>query len=142
LLKLTIATPNVIIVNIDNIRSVRAEDSTGAFGILPGHADLLTVLAIGVLIWRDVDGLEHCAALRGGVLRVRDGQSVEVATREAIIGDDLKNLKDVVVAQMTRNAETEQAARLDALALQHAAIQKIYHYLRPAEQPADPLLRK
>jgi F-type H+-transporting ATPase subunit epsilon len=142
LLKLTVATPNVIIVNLDNVRSVRAEDSTGAFGILPGHADLLTVLAIGVLIWRDVDSLEHYAALRGGVLRVRQGRSVEIATREAIIGDDLKNLKDVVVAQMARNAETEHAARLDALALQHAAIQRIYRYLRPAEQPAGPLLRK
>ncbi|HVA80501.1 MAG TPA: F0F1 ATP synthase subunit epsilon [Candidatus Binataceae bacterium] len=141
-MKLVITTPTAIVVSADNVRHVRAEDSTGAFGIQPGHADFLTVLAISVLIWRDRPGREHYAAVRGGVLRVREGKSVEVATREAVLGEDLKNLRAVVLAQMTKNAETEQAARLGALGLQQAVIQQLYRYLRPGEQPRDPLVRK
>jgi F-type H+-transporting ATPase subunit epsilon len=141
-MKLVITTPTAIVVNADNVRHVRAEDSTGAFGIQPGHADFLTALAISLLIWRDRAGVEHYAAVRGGVLRVREGKSVEIATREAVVGDSLRNLREVVLAQMAKNAETEQAARLGALGLQQAAIQQLYRYLRPGEQPRDPLVRK
>jgi F-type H+-transporting ATPase subunit epsilon len=141
-MELVIATPTAIVVNADNVHYVRAEDSTGAFGIQSGHADFLTALAISVLTWRDDAGLEHYAAVRGGVLRVRQGRSVEVATREAILGDNLKNLREGVLAHMSKHAETEQAARLGALGLQQAAIQRIYRYLRPGEQSRDPLGRK
>jgi F-type H+-transporting ATPase subunit epsilon len=141
-MRLEVTTPAAIIVSTDNVRHVRAEDSTGAFGIQPGHADFLTALAISVLIWRDGAGLERYAAVRGGVLRVRGGTVVEVATREAVVGDDLANLREVVLAQMSEHAESERAARLGALGLQHAVIQQIYRYLRPAEHRRDPLVRK
>ena len=141
-MRLVITTPTTIVVNADKVSYVRAEDSTGAFGIEPGHADFLTVLTVGVLIWREVSGREHLAALRGGVLHVHEGQSVDIATREIAVGNDLKELREVVIARMIQNAETEQAARLGALGLQHAAIQRIYRYLRPNEPPRDPLVRK
>ncbi len=141
-MKFVITTPTAIVVDADNVSYVRAEDSTGAFGIQQGHADFLTALAISVLTWRDATGSEHWAAVRGGVFRVRNGNSVEVATREAVLGENLKDLREVVLLQMTKNAETEQAARLGALGLQHAAIQQLYRYLRPGEQPRDPLVRK
>jgi F-type H+-transporting ATPase subunit epsilon len=141
-MRLVITTPTAIVVKADNANYVRAEDSTGAFGIEPGHADFLTVLTVSVLMWRDLSGLEHLAAVRGGVLHVREGQSVDVATREALLGDDLKNLREVVVARMKQNVEIEQAARFGALGLQHAAIQQIYRYLRPGEELRDSLVRK
>ena len=141
-MRLVITTPTSTVVNAVDVRYIRAEDSTGAFGIQPGHADFLTSLAISVLIWRDAAGVEHYAAVRGGVLRVCEGKSVEVATREAVIGEDLRNLREVVLAQMTGNAEMEKAARIGALGLQQAAIQQIYRYLRPGEARPDPLVRK
>jgi F-type H+-transporting ATPase subunit epsilon len=141
-MRLIITTPTEIAVNIDNVHHVRAEDSTGSFGVLPGHADFLTALTISVLNWRDDAGSEHCAAVRGGVLRVRGGKSVQVATREAVVGNDLQHLREVVLKQMARNAESEQAARLGAFGLQEAAVQKIYRYLRPSERPASLLGHK
>ena len=50
-LRLTIATPAALLVDVDNVRSLRAEDMSGSFGVLPGHADLLTVLPASVLRW-------------------------------------------------------------------------------------------
>ena len=141
-MKLIVTTPAAIVVSADNVLHVRAEDSTGAFGIQPRHADFLTALTVSVLIWRDAAGVEHYAAVRGGVLRVRGGSVVEIATREALLGENLGQLRDVVLAEMSRNAETERAARLGALGLQQAVIQQIYRYLRPAEQRRDSLVRK
>ena len=48
-LHLTIATPAKLLVDIEDVRSVRAEDASGSFGILAGHADLLTVLSLSVV---------------------------------------------------------------------------------------------
>ncbi len=73
-MKLTVTTPLAIITKADNVVHVRAEDDTGAFGILRGHADFLTALAISVLSWRDEGGAEHHIAVRGGMLAVSGGE--------------------------------------------------------------------
>ena len=44
MIQLTITTPTSVAVKADGIAHVRAEDETGAFGILPGHADFVTAL--------------------------------------------------------------------------------------------------
>ena len=76
-----------VVVNASDVRYVRAEDETGSFGILAGHADFITVLAVSVITWRSHKDDEHYVAVRGGVLTVRDGDLVEVATREAVVED-------------------------------------------------------
>jgi F-type H+-transporting ATPase subunit epsilon len=43
-LRLSISTPASILVDAAEIASLRAEDESGSFGILAGHADFLTVL--------------------------------------------------------------------------------------------------
>ena len=50
-MRLTITTPLAIVVEADDVAHLRAEDETGAFGILPGHADFLTALAVSVASW-------------------------------------------------------------------------------------------
>jgi F-type H+-transporting ATPase subunit epsilon len=135
-MKLVIATPTEIAVE-DEVRYVRAEDASGAFGIEPGHADFLTALTVCVLRWIDHQKREHYAAVRGGVLRVRGGIVVEVATREAVRDDDLGHLIHEVLAAMTKSADAEQSARADALKLEQAAIRRIYRYLRPGDRPFE-----
>jgi F-type H+-transporting ATPase subunit epsilon len=134
-MKLVVTTPTEIAVNEEPVRHVRAEDFTGAFGIEPGHADLLTTLGICVVRWHDQKNVEHFVAVRGGVLRVRDGKVVEIATREAVVNDDLGHLRSQVLSAMIKNVEAEQSARSGALRLEHAAIRQIYRYLRPADRP-------
>ena len=80
-MRLVITTPAQVMVDVADIRSLRAEDATGWFGIRPGHGDLLTVLQPSVMSWVGGDEIERFAALRGGVLTVRDGNLVEIATR-------------------------------------------------------------
>jgi F-type H+-transporting ATPase subunit epsilon len=130
-MRLTVSTPLSVVIDLDDVTYLRAEDNSGAFGVLPGHADFLTVLSLSVATWRDRAGAEHHIALRGGMLEVRDGQTIAIATREAIPGDDLHRLETEVLASFRRAVEDEQAARSDAERLYLAAIRQIYRLLRP-----------
>ena len=134
-MRLTVTTPLDIVVEADDVVHVRAEDESGAFGILAGHADFLTVLAVSVLSWRDGAGREHHAAVRGGMLEVRDGSTVAVASREAVVSDDLDRLEHEVLAAFRRVVDEERGARTDAQRLYLAAIRQIYRFLRTEDQP-------
>ena len=93
-MKLQIITPLAIIVDED-ADSLRAEDVTGSFGILPGHAPFLTALSISIVSWRT--GNQDCfCAVRGGALNVSDDAHVTITTREAVVGDDLATLDQEV----------------------------------------------
>jgi F-type H+-transporting ATPase subunit epsilon len=136
--KLTVATPLAVVVDAGNVAHVRAEDDSGAFGILPGHADFLTALAVSVVGWRDADGGEHYVAVRGGMLEVRGGDEIAVATPEAVAGDDLHRLEAEVLVRFRRQLAEEQAARTDAQRLYLAALRQIVRYLRPGRAPWTP----
>ncbi len=135
-MRLIVTTPTAIVLDKGSVSHVRAEDPSGAFGIESGHADFLTTLSICVIRWRNGGGdAEHYVAVRGGVLRVREGKVVEIATREAVINDDLAHLRGEVLSRMTENLEAERSARSGIISLEHAAIKQIYRYLRPTEGP-------
>jgi len=129
-MRLLVTTPMGVVVDSAGVTALRAEDASGSFGILDGHADFLTVLAFSILRWRGGDG-EHFCAVRQGVLRAKDGRNVTVATRQAVLGDDLQHLETAVLAQFRAQAETEQVDRADAIRREMAAIQHIIRYLRP-----------
>lgn len=130
-MRLSVATPLAIVVETDDVAHLRAEDESGAFGILAGHADFVTALAVSVASWRDESGGEHHVALRGGVLEVQGGDTIVIATPEAVPGDDLHHLEAEVLAAFRRRLAEEQAARTDAQRLYFAALRQIVRYLRP-----------
>ena len=137
-MRLSVATPLAIVIEVSDVAHLRAEDDTGAFGILLGHADFLTALAVSVVTWRDESGIEHHVALRGGMLEVRDGDTIAIATPEAVAGDDLHRLEVEVLDTFRRELLEEQAARTDARRLYLAAIRQIARFLRGGETPTMP----
>lgn len=130
-MKLRIVTPLDVVVDQDRVTAVRAEDATGSFGILSGHADFLTSLAITVVRWTGSDGRRRYCAVRGGVLSVAAGHDVSVATREAIAGDDLATLDQTVLARFHADVETEREEHFESARLQLSAIRQIVSHLRP-----------
>lgn len=141
-MKLLVTTPMAVIIDANCVRHVRAEDETGAFGILPGHADFITTLAVSVITWRNDADEEHHVAVRGGVLTVRDGNLVEVATREAVGEDTLRKLGHAVLERFRAEVHAEEESRFSATRLQLAAIRQLHRYLEAGRQPipraADP----
>lgn len=137
-MRLNVSTPLAIIVDVDDVTHLRAEDETGAFGVLPGHADFLTVLAVSVVTWRDRTGAEHHVAVRGGMFEVRDGDSIVIATKEAVHCDDLHHLETEVLVAFRRGLEEDQTARTDAQRLYLAAVRQICCFLKSERPPATP----
>lgn len=133
-MRLLVTTPMSVIVD-EEAHHVRAEDGTGAFGILPGHADFITVLDISVITWRDPSDREHHIAVRGGVLTVRDGERVEVATREAVGEDSLRRLGRAVLDRFREEAQAETESRVSATRLHLAVIRQLQRYLESGRQP-------
>jgi F-type H+-transporting ATPase subunit epsilon len=130
-MRLLITTPTAVVVDESSVSSVRAEDDSGSFGILKGHADLLTALNISIVSWHAVDDRIHYCAVRHGVLTVTGGSDVAIATREAIVGEDLDQLEEIVLTEFRKRSETERASRTETLQLQMRAIRQIVQYLRP-----------
>jgi F-type H+-transporting ATPase subunit epsilon len=133
-MRLFITTPAAVVVDRADVVSVRAEDASGALGILPGHCEFMTALALTVLSFRDQDGRTSHVAVRGGVLNVRGGGLVEVATREAVIDDDLVRLRASVLSRMATDADREAEARTHTMRLQLQAMRQLNRYLR-GERP-------
>jgi F-type H+-transporting ATPase subunit epsilon len=130
-MRLVITTPTKVVIDDSDVIAVRAEDESGSFGILNGHADLLTALTVSVVSWHHGDDRRRFCAVRRGVLSVSNGSEVAIATREAIPGDDLDRLEQVVLAEFREALEAERTARTESLQLQMKAIKQIVRYLRP-----------
>lgn len=138
-LKLRIATPLAIVVEADDVASLRAEDASGGFGILPGHADFLTALDASVVRWRSAAGRWRFCALRGGVLRVTGGREVLIACREATLGDALESLRARVAEERAAADEARRGARSHQARLHARAIRQIMRSLDGAPRADAPI---
>jgi F-type H+-transporting ATPase subunit epsilon len=130
-MKLRITTPTAVVAELDDVVHLRAEDASGAFGVLDHHADFLTVIEITVLSWRRHNGGEGHCAVRGGVLTVSGGERIAIATPEAVLGDDLVQLEEETLETFQRKTAEERSARASSARLQLAAMRRIFDYLRP-----------
>ena len=135
-LHLTVTTPAQILVESGDVVAVRAEDQSGSFGILPGHADLLTVLVPSVLRWRTADGAARFCAVRGGVFTVASGRDVAIACREGVVGDSLEDLQAKVRNVRAQELEADRKARVEQVRLHALAVRQLVRYLRPNPAPA------
>ena len=134
-LHLTIATPSSLLVDADDVQSVRAEDSSGAFGILPGHADLLTVLPPSVVRWTRAGEATRYCALSGGALTVSGGTRIAIACRRGALGDDLARLEADVAAQRAAELDFDRRAKVAQLRLHARALRQLMRLLRPGGRP-------
>lgn len=136
-MKLSIVTPGAVVVEEDDVVSVRAEDESGEFGILPHHADFVTALSPSVVGWRRADGGQGYCAVRGGLLTVGGGREVSIATRAAIAGDDLAALELVVRDRLSAEAREDRQARARAEQLRIQAIRQVIGYMQADASSGD-----
>jgi F-type H+-transporting ATPase subunit epsilon len=129
LLRLTISTPEAQVVDGAAVWSVRAMDESGSFGILPGHADLLTVLPSSLVRWRTAEGEMHLCAVRGGVLTVSEGDQVAIACREAKLGNRLDALESEIIAARESELEADRRARVAEARMHARAVRHLMRYL-------------
>lgn len=81
-IKLEIVTPSGAIFN-DDIKSVTLPGSEGEFGVLSGHASLVSLLSTGVIDVEGVDGGHNIIAINWGHAKV-DEEKVTVLAEGAV----------------------------------------------------------
>ncbi len=136
-LHLTVTTPMSVLVDETGVLSLRAEDHSGGFGILPGHTEFMTVLPASVLRWRTARGALRFCALRSGLLTVENGSAVAIACREGVLGDDLLALEAEVETLRAAEADADRRERVEQMRLHASAVRQLMQYLRP-RRPAAP----
>ncbi|MFM0136288.1 F0F1 ATP synthase subunit epsilon [Caballeronia grimmiae] len=136
-LHLMVATPARVLVDSPQVVAVRAEDESGSFGILRGHADFLTVLAPCVLRWHGADNVQHFCAVEEGVLRVSGGKSITIACRDGVLGDTLNTLEAQIRAVRARRLDVLRQVRVEQTRMHARAVRQLLRYLRPGNAPGD-----
>ncbi len=134
-MRLVIATPTDVIVDAEEVREVRAEDPTGGFGIRPGHADFVTVLTVSVVTWIDPGGAEHFVAVRNGVLSVKQGRLVNIATKDARAGTSLSELRADILQHFRDIDMKEDEMRRKSNRLHAATIRQLQRVLDSSQRP-------
>ena len=128
-MRLVVSTPTAIVEDVTELTHLRAEDETGAFGILPRHADFITVLPVSVVSWSG-DGREGFVLIRGGVLRVSGGMLTQIAARGAWREDQLDELGSSAMDALERGDAEDDTTRTSDTRLHLAAMRQIEKVLR------------
>lgn len=84
----------------------------------------LIALAVSILSWKTT-GVERFCALRGAVLTVTDGNTVAIATREAVADDDLATLDAQVLTRFQSDADEERVEHVETMHLQLRVIRRM-----------------
>jgi F-type H+-transporting ATPase subunit epsilon len=95
---------------IDDAVSFVAADDSGSFGILAGHARMMTCLATGLARFRSADGTWRFLALPGAVLYFVDNQ-LYVNTRRYLHDPDYTRISAALREDLLAEEEKLRAIR-------------------------------
>ncbi|MFP4477233.1 MAG: F0F1 ATP synthase subunit epsilon [Desulfatibacillaceae bacterium] len=113
------------------VTKVVAEGSEGAFGILPGHADWVSAIVPGILVYvpeqaeapsRDFVEEVFVAVDEGALVKV--GRDLFVSVRDAVQGPDLGELERTVVEKYMQHDERERTAKTAMARIQAGFIRR------------------
>lgn len=116
LMKLEIITPNGVIFD-DEVKQVTLPGSEGEFGVLAGHATLVSILDTGVIVVERKDNKEVAVAINSGYVKVdEDKTTCIVDGAVALSGDDTNMAKALKEAkELLQSAESSKIAIASAV---------------------------
>jgi len=115
-MRLQVLIPTEVLLDAEVDRVV-ADAEDGSLCILPRHVDFLASLVPGILAYGTADGQEAYVAVDEGML-VKIGETVFVATANAVRGDELGNLWKTFRERFQETGEKEKVARSAAAKLE------------------------
>jgi len=84
---------------IERVTSFVGEDATGSFGILAGHARMMTSLVFGLARFRAGENTWQYLALPGAVLYFNDNE-LSLSTRRYLMDDDYERISTALHEQL------------------------------------------
>ena len=95
---------------IQGVTAFVGEDASGSFGILAGHARMMTALAFGLARFRIAEAPWRYLALPGGLLYFRDNQLC-ICTRHYLMDDDCERISGALQDQLIAEEQHLQAIK-------------------------------
>jgi F-type H+-transporting ATPase subunit epsilon len=93
-----------------NVTSFVGEDGSGSFGILAGHARMITSLVVGLARFRIGEDAWLYLAMPGGILYYRD-DVLRLSTRRCLVGDDYTRISTELREQLLAEELKTQAMK-------------------------------
>jgi len=117
LMKLEIITPDGLIFNGD-VTQVNLPGSEGEFGVLAGHATLVSLLETGVIVYDRADGTEVAVAINSGYVKVDEEKTTCIVDGAvALSGEDTDISKALEAAKtLLKSTEASNSAIASAVA--------------------------
>lgn len=133
-MRLKILLPARVLLD-EPVTAVRTASPEGSFMLLPNHVDFASSLSPGILSFRPAEPGENqkndrYAAIGRGIL-VKRGESILVATRQGVLGDDLAALHETVRRSFARQTGRERDMQTTLARLESSFIQRFVEIDRP-----------
>jgi F-type H+-transporting ATPase subunit epsilon len=116
LLKLEIVTPNGVIYD-GEAKQVNLPGSEGEFGVLAGHAALVSLLDTGVIVIEKEDSSEIAVAINSGYVKVEEEKTTCIVDGAVALSGEDSDLAQALEAAKELLKKTESSAAAIASAV-------------------------
>jgi len=123
LMRMQIMLPFEVFLDLADVSRIVVETSAGFYGILPQRLDCVATLVPGILTYESAREGERFLATDEGVI-VKTGLEVLIAARNAMSGETLEELREVVEREFMRLDEREKTMRSVLARLENSFMRK------------------
>lgn len=124
---LKILLPFEVLAEKTRVTRIVAESREGAFGFWPHRLDCVAAITPGILVYEVEAEGEVYVAVDEGVL-VKTGMEVLVSVRNAIVGTDLRKLREAVEREFLNLNEREHSVRSVMAKLESGFIRRLTEF--------------
>ena len=123
-LHLEIVTPEGLVFSSD-VKSVVLPGNEGEFGVLPGHASLISLLKAGLIDIENEDKKHDIVAISWGYVKIDEGKAIVLAdgavyvsgNSDSELANSLEKAKELIQSMSSEtNAFAATVAKLDSMA--------------------------
>ena len=117
---------------INDVTSFVGEDASGSFGILAGHARMMTSLVFGLARFRIDKNPWQYLALPGAVLYFRDNE-LSLSTRRYLIDDDYERISNALQEQFVAEETELHAMKKSLHHMEEQLLKRLWETTRKGE---------
>lgn len=105
-MKLTVFTPLGTVLKT-KIRKVTVETLGGYYTLLPKHVDIAAAMRASIVAYTTDDNVDKYVACHRGIV-VKKGENVTLTVQNAVVGDTLDELSDVINREFKKDDENRK----------------------------------
>lgn len=116
---------------VEGVTAFVGEDASGSFGVLAGHARLMTSLNMGLARFRVGDEAWQYLALPGGLLYFRDHR-LTLSTRHYLLGEDYTRISAAMQQQLLAEEQQLHSIKASLHGMEEELLKRLWQLGRAA----------